>query len=183
LSGSAISPSQVNLSWSTSTDTGGSGLGYYQITRSGTVLPNVPAGTTSYSDTGVGGGSTYNYTVKAYDNAGNPSSISNTLPITTPTGAPTTPGQPSPNGVIVTATPWTESWGASTGAVSYYTVHSFNGSTTVNTNVTAPATSTSLAGANGITYTITVQACNSSNVCSANSPPATVTYCRNGTCP
>lgn len=183
LSGTAISPSQVNLSWSTSTDTGGSGLYYYQISRSGSVLTNVTAPTTSYSDTAVGGGTTYNYTVVAYDHASNVSPVSNTASVTTPSGAPTVPGQPTPNGVIVTASPFTVSWGASTGSLSYYVVSSYNGSTTTNTNVTAPTTSLSIAAGNGLTYTITVKACNSGNTCSASSPSATITYCKGGKCP
>jgi YD repeat-containing protein len=183
LSGTAISPSQVNLNWSTSTDTGGSGLNYYQITRSGTALPTVPAGTTSYSDTSVGGGTTYNYTVVAYDHAGNPSPISNTASVTTPTGAPTTPGNLIPNGVLETASPWIMSWDPSTGAVSYYVLNQNDGSSGHNITVNAPATSASVSGTNGVTYTFTVQACNSSNACSAFSAGSVVTYCKGGSCP
>jgi fibronectin type 3 domain-containing protein len=183
VSATAISPSQVNLSWTTSTDTGGSLLNVYQITRNGTVLTSIPGGTTSYSDTAVGGGTTYNYTVIAYDHAGNASPISNTASVTTPTGAPTTPGQPTPNGVTETATPWTMSWTASSGAVSYYVLNQNNGSSSNNITVNAPATSASVAGTNGVTYTFTVKGCNSSNVCSAFSAGSVVTYCRGGRCP
>jgi YD repeat-containing protein len=184
VSATAVSSSQVNLSWTTSTDAGGSLLNYYKITRNGTALPStIPAGTTTTSDTSVGGGTTYNYTVIAYDHALNPSPISNTASVTTPIGAPTTPGQPTPNGVIETASPWVMSWSASTGAVTYYVLNQNNGSTSNNITVNAPATSASVAGANGISYTFTVKACNSSNVCSAFSAGSEVTYCRGGTCP
>ena len=75
LSGTAVSSTQIGLTWNASTDTGGSGLAGYKVYRNGTQV-----GTTtveSYSDTGLTPSTTYAYTVSAYDNAGNESSQSN----------------------------------------------------------------------------------------------------------
>jgi YD repeat-containing protein len=74
LTASAISSTQINLSWSPSTDTGGSGLAGYKITRNGASLPSTMS--TSYSDTGLAASTPYTYTVAAYDNAGNTSAAS-----------------------------------------------------------------------------------------------------------
>ena len=81
LSAGAASPSQINLTWGGSTDTGGSGLAGYRIFRGGSLLTSTTA--TNYSDTGLAGSTTYSYTVQAYDNAGNTSAQSNTASATT----------------------------------------------------------------------------------------------------
>jgi YD repeat-containing protein len=81
LSAAATSPSQINLSWGASTDTGGSGLAGYRIYRGGSLLTSTTA--TSYSDAGLTGSTTYSYAVAAYDNAGNTSAQSNTASATT----------------------------------------------------------------------------------------------------
>ena len=79
--GPANSGIPVNLSWSASTDTGGSGLAGYEIFRD--VYPhNNPqqigtSSVTSYSDTTAVDGATYSYRVRAYDGAGNRSGLSN----------------------------------------------------------------------------------------------------------
>jgi chitodextrinase len=82
LSASAISPTQVNLAWNASSDSGGSGLAGYYIYRNGGYLGATSA--TSYADTSVSGGTSYTYTVVAYDNANNPSGQSAGAGVTTP---------------------------------------------------------------------------------------------------
>ena len=74
LSATAVSQTQINLSWSASTDTGGSGLAGYRIYRGGTQVGT--SATTSYSDSGLAAGTTYLYRVAAYDVAGNVSAQS-----------------------------------------------------------------------------------------------------------
>lgn len=103
---SATSSTKVNLSWTASTDTGGSGLAGYKIERctgSGcTSFGQIGTSTTNnYSDTGRSPTTTYVYRVRAYDNAGNHSTFSNSATATTPadTTAPSTP-----TGLSVTAT-------------------------------------------------------------------------------
>lgn len=82
LSASAVSPTQVNLSWGGSSDSGGSGLSGYRIYRGGAHIANT--GSTSYSDTGLAGSTAYSYNVAAYDNAGNLSGQSTAASATTP---------------------------------------------------------------------------------------------------
>lgn len=81
LSATAFSPSQINLSWGASTDTGGSGLAGYRVYRNGSHIAS-PA-TASFSDTGLATSTSYSYTVAAYDNATNTSAQSNTASATT----------------------------------------------------------------------------------------------------
>jgi YD repeat-containing protein len=81
LSASAVSPSQINLSWGGSSDSGGSGLAGYRVYRNGAHIAN--AGSTSYSDTGLSSATAYSYNVAAYDNATNTSAQSNTANATT----------------------------------------------------------------------------------------------------
>src|SRR6185503_10731147 len=61
----ATSCSQINLSWSASTDTGGSGLKGYNVYRNGALLKQVLAPATSTSDTGLSAQSSYSYAVSA----------------------------------------------------------------------------------------------------------------------
>jgi YD repeat-containing protein len=83
LSATGVGPSQINLSWSASTDTGGSGLAGYKIYRNGSGSPIATAATSSFSDTGLASNTAYSYTVAAYDNATNTSGQSNTAGATT----------------------------------------------------------------------------------------------------
>lgn len=87
----AVTQNSITISWSASTDTGGSGLKGYDVERNGAVIAiDVP--TTSYVDTGLSSGATYTYRVRARDNAGNVSAFSAARNITTAdTTAPTVP--------------------------------------------------------------------------------------------
>ena len=85
LSATAPTPTQVNLTWTASTDD--SGISEYQIFRGGAQVGT--ATTTSYSDTTVQAQTTYSYTVVARDLANNLSDPSNAATVTTPV-APTT---------------------------------------------------------------------------------------------
>ncbi|MFF2482761.1 discoidin domain-containing protein [Paenibacillus sp. NPDC058071] len=82
LSAAASSSSQINLSWSASTDN--IGVTGYQIFRSGSQVGTSTG--TSYSDTGLSASTAYSYTVKAVDAAGNVSGNSNTASATTASG-------------------------------------------------------------------------------------------------
>lgn len=76
----AISSSQINLSWSASSDN--IGVAGYKVYRSGTYLKAVT--TTSTSDTGLSASTQYCYTISAYDSAGNESGKSSSACATTP---------------------------------------------------------------------------------------------------
>jgi hypothetical protein len=78
---------QAALSWSPSTEPGGTITGYY-VYRNGAQVANVS--TPAYTDAGLTNGSTYSYYVEAYDSNGNVSAASATV-TATPT-APITTG-------------------------------------------------------------------------------------------
>jgi hypothetical protein len=83
---SVVSATQINLTWSASTDT--VGVTGYRVYRNG-----VQVGTTataSYSDTGLTAGTAYTYTVAAYDAAGNLSNQSTAVSATTQTSSTVT---------------------------------------------------------------------------------------------
>ena len=80
----ASGPTRVNLNWTASTDN--VGVAGYQVVRNGSQIATSII--TSYSDTTVAAGTTYNYIVRAYDAAGNVSPDSNTASVTTPTVSP-----------------------------------------------------------------------------------------------
>ena len=102
LTATAISSSQINLSWAASTDN--VAVTGYQVLRGEIVIATVA--TTSYSDTGLTAGTNYVYKVKAVDAAGNKSAESTSanattlaadttapsVAITTPTSAATVSG-------------------------------------------------------------------------------------------
>lgn len=81
LTANAVSSSQINLSWTASTDNVGV-VGYY-IYRGSSKIATVA--TTSYGDTNLASSTSYTYYVKAYDSAGNVSSSSNLVTVTTQT--------------------------------------------------------------------------------------------------
>ncbi|TVY07397.1 lyase [Paenibacillus cremeus] len=85
LTATAVSSSQINLSWTGSTDN--VGVTAYDVYR-GATLVGSPA-TTSFSDTGLSASTAYSYTVKARDAAGNVSAASNTASATTQAGGGT----------------------------------------------------------------------------------------------
>jgi chitodextrinase len=81
LSATAASPTRINLSWSASSDSGGSGLAGYRVYRGGSQIGT--STTTSYSDTPLSSSTNYSYTVAAYDNATNVSTQSTSANATT----------------------------------------------------------------------------------------------------
>jgi hypothetical protein len=118
LSASAVSQSQINLSWSPSTDN--VGVAGYQVFRNGTMIGNSSG--TSFSDTPLSASTTYTYTVTAFDAAGNVSAQS--LPASATT---LPPGIPPPSGVpsLVHSTASENSQG-NTGTGGNTTVYSAN---------------------------------------------------------
>ena len=94
LAATAVSLSQINLSWTASTD--GVGVTEYLIYRcaGSDCTPTIQVGTStanSYSDTGLSSDTAYGYRVRATDAAGNLSGYSSTASATTPVPPDTTP--------------------------------------------------------------------------------------------
>ena len=121
LSATAISASQINLSWTASTDN--VGVTGYRLERcqdagcSNFAQIATPAGTT-FNDTGLQASTPYSYRVRAVDAAANPSPYSNTASAMTPTPPPpdTTPPT-APTNLSATAVASSQinlSWTAST---------------------------------------------------------------------
>ena len=95
LKANSTTATQVNLTWSVSTDN--IGVTGYRIYRNGTA-----AGTTSgnsYADSNLASSTQYSYSVTAYDNAGNQSNQSSSINASTLAGIIPTPttGGPVPN--------------------------------------------------------------------------------------
>ncbi len=172
LTATASSPGQVDLSWGASTDN--TGVTGYKVYRDGMYIGSTA--TTAYSDTTVQAGTTYSYTVYAFDAAGNLSAASSPATVTTPsdTQPPSTPA-----GLTATAVNPTQvslSWNAATDntGVTGYTVYR-NGTpiaTTSGANATSyPDTTVSAA----TTYSYTVDAFDAAGNHSPQSAPATAT--------
>src|SRR3989454_113953 len=93
LTATASLSSQINLSWTAPTNDGGSPITNYRIFRSTSSGTETIIGTVgnvnSYTNTGLTGGVTYFYKVKAVNAAG--SSILSNEASATPTGAPSAP--------------------------------------------------------------------------------------------
>ena len=82
LKASAVSPTQIDLSWSPSSDA--EGVAGYTIRRGGAVLTSTSGTGTSYADTTVEPAKTYTYTVEAFDAGGRRSEQSAPASATTP---------------------------------------------------------------------------------------------------
>src|SRR5438874_1312327 len=87
LTASAVSSSQINLSWTASSDN--VGVSGYRVYRNGSQIATTSA--TSFANTGLSPSTTYSYTVAAYDAAGNLSAQSSPASATTPAPPDTTP--------------------------------------------------------------------------------------------
>jgi glucosylceramidase len=79
LTASGTTSSSTTLNWTASTDN--VGVAGYDVYRNGTQVATTTA--TSYTDTGLSPSTSYSYTVKAYDAAGNVSAASSTATVTT----------------------------------------------------------------------------------------------------
>ena len=101
LTATAVSSSQINLSWTTSGNNGGSAITGYKIERStdngntwGTIVPNTDSTSTTYSDMGLSPSTTYTYRISAINSVGS-SSPSNTASATTQSVTP------PPTGIVL----------------------------------------------------------------------------------
>jgi phosphatidylinositol-3-phosphatase len=87
----ANGPTSVTVTWSPSTDTGGSGLAGYHVYRADQTgaLATLPASATSFTDASVQPSTPYSYTVDAFDG------VPNTSVQSSPPAGVTTPAAPS----------------------------------------------------------------------------------------
>jgi hypothetical protein len=143
MSATAISSTQVNLAWNASTDK--VGVTGYKIYRDGKQIGSSTVA--SLVDAAATGGTTYNYTVIAFDLAGNASALSNTATVTTPAAIiPVSITSNNTGGITTTSAQinWTTNI-PSTGVVSYGT-SAANLSATANTNNLSTTQSVQITG-------------------------------------
>jgi chitodextrinase len=172
----AISETRIDLSWSGANDN--VGVTGYRIFRNGGTNPiaTVGASPTTYSDTGLSAGTTYSYTIKAVDAAGNVSTASSAASATTldltPPLPPTTATATAVGDSQINLT-WS---GASDNAgITAYRIYRNGGSTPIATVGPTP-TSYSDTGLTPVTtYTYTVRAVDAAGNVSDPSPVATAT--------
>ncbi|MCP4960901.1 MAG: hypothetical protein GY925_16750, partial [Actinomycetia bacterium] len=79
-----LSYHEISLSWTGSTDAGGSGLAGYNIYRDGGATPIATVAGTTHTDGGLIANTAYTYQVSAIDGADNESGLSNSAGATTP---------------------------------------------------------------------------------------------------
>ena len=173
LSASAASPSQINLSWTASTDN--VAVTGYRVYRNGVLLVTL-GNSTAYQNTGLSASTTYSYTVQAFDAAGNASAQSTAAISTTP-AAPDTVAPSTPTGLVATAVSASRinlTWSAATDNVAVTNYRVFrNGALLVSLgNVTAYQDSSLIAGT---TYTYTVRALDAAGNISGHSAQASAT--------
>ena len=115
---SRVTSSSISLSWSASTDNGGSGLAGYRVYRDGATTPLASVAGTAFTDSALAASTTHSYRVTAYDVAGNESAGAGPVSGTTQAAPDTTPPSAPLNLAITGATTTTMSlgWGASTDA-------------------------------------------------------------------
>jgi IPT/TIG domain/Abnormal spindle-like microcephaly-assoc'd, ASPM-SPD-2-Hydin/Fibronectin type III domain len=160
------SPNRASLSWTASTETGGT-ISEYLVERcQGTGCTSfAQVGTTtntSYSDTGLTASTSYSYRVRAQDTNGNDGPYSTVVTLTTPAAIPSLPGNltaTSPSSTTIDL-----SWTASTetgGTVNDYNVQRCAGANCVNFVQIGTSSGTiynDTGLTNGTTYTYRVQA-------------------------
>ena len=171
LSATAISPTQINLSWTASTDN--VAVTGYKIFRN-SVQVGTAAGT-SYSDTGLTPSTAYTYTVSAYDAAGNGSAQSVSAGATTQ-AIPDTTAPSIPTGLSATAISPTQinlSWTASTDNVAVTGYKIFRNSVQVGTAAGTSYSDTGLTPSTAYTYTVSAYDAAGNNSSQSSSANAT----------
>ena len=148
----ATSSSQVDLTWSASTDN--VAVSSYQIFRNGAPVANSP--TASYSDRTVAAGVQYTYTVAALDAAGNSSAASSPVVVQTPAGsdtiAPSTPTNLTSSNI--SSASLTVGWTASSDNVGVTGYRIFRNGTQVGTTSATNYTDTGLTPSTTYSYAV-----------------------------
>lgn len=182
LAASGTTTTSTNLSWTASTDN--VAVTGYNVYNSTTLLTTVTGLT--YTVAGLSASTPYTFTVKAKDAAGNVSTSSNTVNVTTLTPAPDATAPTAPTGLTAastTATSTNLTWTASTDNVAVTGYDVYQGSTL---KATVTSTSYAVTGLTASTaYTFSVKAKDaagnvsaSSNVISVTTTaPAVANYC------
>ncbi len=172
LSGSAASASEVDLSWTASTDN--VALAGYRIIVNGLGIASVPTTTTQYLVTGLTGSTTYHFRVVAIDTSGNPAA-SNIVDVTTAVSTDTTPPT-APANLTATATSASQidlAWTAATDNVGVTAYRIVSGGILIGRSQTTAFSNTGLA--TGTQYCYAVRAVDAAGNVSALSNQACAT--------
>jgi chitodextrinase len=180
LSASGTTLTSTNLSWSGATDN--VAVTGYDVYKDGVFLSSTTSATT-YAVTGLSSATTYAFTVKAKDAAGNVSVASNTLTVTTLTPDTTAPTAPTLTASGTTSSGTTLSWTTSTDNVGVTGYNVYRGTTLLGSTTTA--TTYAVTGLTASTaYTFYVQAKDAagnvsvaSNTISVTTLASMITYC------
>lgn len=151
LSGSAPNSATVNLTWTASTDN--VAVTGYRVYRGGSQIGT--SATTSFSDTGRTGSTTYSYQVAAYDAVPNVSALTTAVNVTTPdTIAPTTPTSLSATPINPTRVDL--SWGGSTdsGGSGLAGYRIYRGGSQIATTTSTSYSDTSVSGGTSYSYNV-----------------------------
>ncbi|MBT2234521.1 spherulation-specific family 4 protein [Nonomuraea sp. NEAU-A123] len=88
---SDLGPTSVKLAWAASTDAdSGDGIAYYDVFQNGVRVQSLPGTVTAAQISGLSGGGTYAFTVKARDTTDRSSAASGQVSVTTPNPPPIT---------------------------------------------------------------------------------------------
>ena len=188
LTASPISPTQINLSWTSPSNTGGYAITGYKIeyrigSGSYTTLVTTTSSATTYSHTGVTSGQVYVYRVYAVTSFGTSEKPSSEVAVTLkPTSATSVPGAPlGLSAVAVSPTQINLSWTAPSNnggyAITGYKIDVKKGSTAYTTLVSTTGNSTTTYSHTGLTtgttYAYKVYAINSLGASTASPESST----------
>jgi chitodextrinase len=181
LAAAGTTQTTTNLSWTASTDNVAvTGYDVYQ----GTTLKATVSGTT-YAVTGLTASTTYDFSVKAKDAAGNISTSSNVVNVTTLTPVADTTAPTAPTTLVASGTTTTTtnlSWTASTDNVAVTGYDVYQGATLKATVTTTTYNVTGLTAATAYTFSVKAKDAagnisTSSNVVNVTTATTTLTYC------
>jgi chitodextrinase len=152
LQGTPISTTRIDLSWNASNDN--VAVAGYRVRRNGTLVGTVSG--TGFSDTGLSAATTYNYTVSAFDAAGNESAQSPIVPVATlavpDSQAPSVPG--GLQGAAASSSRIDLNWNASADNVAVAGYRIRRNGTAVGTTAGTTFSDTGLSASTSYAYTV-----------------------------
>lgn len=169
LSASGTTMTTTNLSWTGATDN--VGVTSYDVYQGATLLGNTTF--TTYNVTGLTAATTYAFTVKAKDAAGNISVASNVVSVTTQAPDTTAPTAPTLSGTNITSTGLLLTWTGATDNVGVTSYDVYQGATFLGNTPNSNYTVTGLTPLT--TYSFTVKAKDAAGNVSLASNTYTVT--------